>query len=149
MPGRQNQQTMWFLKMKTKRIYISWDQWEEVKANMWGRVSDRKSYLSKAIEFTSNHQLYGFYMLKVVDLWPNSCLNALTDYSLNRKAWIGHAACAMALNCPEDITREAWRYLTNEQQFLANNQAAAAIQKWEYSYAKSKGIRISMAAALL
>lgn len=135
--------------MKFKRVYIPLEKWEEVNANMWGKVRDRKAYLNRAIDFTSNHQLYGHYMLKVINTWPNSCENALTDYSLNRKAWVGHAACAMALNCPEDITREAWRHLTNEQQFLANNQAANAIQKWEITYAKSKGIRISVAETLL
>lgn len=98
---------------------------------MWGDVQDRKAMLERAIAFTGDHKLYGSYMRRVVSEWPNSCANALTDIGMNRKAWIGHAACAMALGCPEDITRKAWGFLSDEQRVLANAEAAAAIQSWE------------------
>ena len=101
---------------------------------MWGAVDDRKEYLTKAIAFTGNHQLYGYWMNAVVDRWWFSCENALTDDALSKKAWIGHAACALAFGCPEDIVRLAWGSLTDEQQFLANEQAERAIQKWSNTY---------------
>lgn len=123
---------------KFKRVYHPYDKWEEMRFNMWGSVDDVKSMLQKAIEFTGNHKLYGEYMQKVIREWPISCENALTDYLLNRKAWIGHAACAMAIQCPENITRKAWRFLTYEQQYLANEQARRAIQSWENNYIESK-----------
>jgi len=88
-------------------------------------------------------------MQRVTVEWPNSCINALTDYNLNRKAWIGHAACALALRCPEDITRQAWGLLTNEQRILANHQADRAIQSWEMRYRASLGIRADVASPLL
>lgn len=127
--------------MKLKRVWLPIEVWEEVSHNMWGEVSDRKRYLARAVIFTGNHRLYGRYMRKVITEWPNSCINALTDYNLNRKAWIGHAACALALRCPEDITRQAWGLLTDEQRLLANRQAERAIQSWEVRYRKSLGIR--------
>jgi hypothetical protein len=117
-----------------KRKYIRHELWEEIKHNMWGDVSDHKAMLEKAIEFTGNANLYGEYMIKVVDGWPNSCTNALTDDSLNKRAWIGHAACALALGCPEDITRKAWGLLTDEQRFLANKKADRAIAIWRKKY---------------
>ena len=126
--------------MNLTRIYHPVDLWEEVKFNMWGDVSNTRLYLEKAIEFTGNHKLYGFYMQRVINEWKYSCENALTDKNLNRKAWIGHAACALAINCPEDITRKAWSYLTYEQQRLANNEARHAIALWENNHAKSRGI---------
>lgn len=116
---------------------------------MWGEVSNRKTYLRRAVLFTGNHRLYGRYMIKVTQEWPNSCVNALTDYNLNRKAWIGHAACALALHCPEDITRQAWGMLTNEQRILANRQADRAIQSWEVRYRKSIGVRFNVEEAML
>lgn len=116
--------------MFMKKIWVRCELWEEIKYNMWGRVENRKEYLSKAIEFTGNHKLYGKYMNMVVDNWPNSCLNALTDDKLNQKAWIGHAACALAIQCPEYITREAWGYLSNVQREMANIQAKRAIKRW-------------------
>lgn len=127
--------------MKLKRVWIPVEQWEEVSFNMWGEVKNRKRYIERAVTFTGNHRLYGRYMIRVTTEWPNSCLNALTDNNLNKKAWIGHAACALALRCPEDITRQAWGLLSNEQRILANKQADRAIQAWEMRYRES--LRIS------
>ncbi len=76
-------------------------------------------------------------MGRVVDEWKNSCEHNLTNKTQNRKAWIGHAACALAFNCPEDIVREAWGYLTEKQQIAANCKAVNAIEYWEENYGKS------------
>ena len=135
--------------MKLKRIWLPIDAWEEIGSNMWGEVANRRLFLQRAEIFTGNHRLYGRYMQRVTVEWPNSCINALTDYNLNRKAWIGHAACALALRCPEDITRQAWGLLTDEQRILANRQASRAIQSWEVRYRASLGIRADMASPLL
>ncbi len=119
-----------------ERVYHPYWEWEEIEHNMWGDVGDRKAYLKKAIAFTSDHKKYGRFMNRVVSEWPISCENALTDDSINKKAWVGHAATALAIGCPEDITREAWGHLTDEQQLLANEEARKAIQAWEYNYFK-------------
>jgi len=74
-------------------------------------------------------------MVKVVEQWKHSCEHNLSNLEQNRKAWIGHAACALAFQCPEDIIRQAWGYLTKEQQILANNEAEKAIKLWESEYA--------------
>lgn len=123
--------------------------WEEVKFNMWGKVDDNRLYLDKAIEFTGDHKLYGSFMMKVVNDWPYSCENALTDYHMNRRAWIGHAACALAIGCPENITRQAWKDLSYEQQYLANKEASRAIRAWENMYIESGKLRESMGGTLL
>lgn len=125
---------------KIKRVYRNYSEWEEVKHNMWGKVSDREKARTAAIDFTSNHKEYGFFMNRVVLEWVVSCENALTDNMINRKAWIGHAACALALSCPEDIVRQAWGELTTNEQFLANTEAERAIRLWEFNYKKNNGI---------
>ena len=134
---------------KFKRVWHPYYKWEEVPHNMWGTVSDRKRSTLIAIDFTGSHKLYGFYMTKVVNEWPVSCENALTDYYMNRKAWIGHAAVALALGIPEDITRQAWKNLNYEQQYLANKEAIRAISSWENMYIESKELRASMGGSLL
>ena len=116
---------------------------------MWGKVENRRLYLDRAVKFTGDHVLYGSYMDRVVKEWPVSCENALTDYYMNRKAWIGHAACALAINCPEDITRQAWKELSYEQQYLANQEAIRAIRTWENMYIESKELRKSLGETLL
>jgi hypothetical protein len=112
-------------------IWHPYWSWEEVKYNMWGSVDNRKYWLQKAIDFTGDHYLYGSWMLKVADQWKYSCEHNLTKSDINKKAWIGHAAVAMAIQCPEDIVREAWSCLTQEQQDLANMKAQEAINYWE------------------
>jgi len=118
-------------------IWHPWHKWEEVQANMWGSVNNRKHWLEKAIEFTGDHVLYGSWMIRVAEQWPFSCEHNLTKLDQNRKAWIGHAAVAMAIQCPEDIVRQAWGFLSKEQQDLANKQAQKAIEHWESRRAKN------------
>lgn len=134
---------------KLPRVYRHYMEWEEIDHNMWGSVENRKLWLKRAIEFTSDHKKYGRFMMRVINEWPISCENALTDYSLNRKAWVGHAACALAIGCPEDITREAWGNLTDEQQLLANKEAERAIREWEDNYRKSRGLYSNMGREML
>ena len=116
-------------------IWHPYWKWEEVDANMWGNVENKKEWLQKAITFTSDHELYGAWMIVVASEWKYSCEHNLTKTGTNKKAWIGHAAVAKAIQCPEDIVREAWGYLTEEQQNLANDKAQKAIEYWERRYA--------------
>jgi hypothetical protein len=134
---------------KFKRVYHPYELWEEIKFGMWDDVSDEKEWLEKAILFTGDHKLYGSFMMRVVYEWPISCENALTDYNINRRAWVGHAACALGMGCPEHITRKAWRFLSYEQQYLANEEASRAIRAWENNYFKSQQLRESLGGALL
>ena len=113
------------------RVYHPYWMWEENKFNMWGNVDNKEKFLKWAIEFTGDHKLYGRFMLRVVNEWKYSCEHNLSNIEQNRKAWIGHAACALANECPEDIVRQAWGYLSQEQQDLANNEADIAIKTWE------------------
>lgn len=128
-------------KKRFKKVYHPYWLWEENQHNMWGEADDKSAMLKKAIEFTGNWKLYGMYMERVAREWHYSCENHLTDQNINRRAWIGHAACAMALKCPEDITRKAWGYLTDEQRVLADRKADEAIAVWEELYIKDKGLR--------
>jgi hypothetical protein len=125
---------------KIKRIYHHYMSWEEHHAKMWHSLPKEEfnEMLPKAIEFTGNHELYGAWMLKVLKVWPISCEQNLTDNSINRRAWIGHAACCLAIGCPENITRQAWHYLTKDQQDDANNKADQAISIWENRQEKIK-----------
>ena len=135
--------------LKQPQIYHPVQLWEEIAHNLWGRVDDRNAYTQRAIHFTGNHTEYGHYMRRVCNEWPISTENAFTDPHLNHRAWVGHAACALAFNCPEDIVRQAWRYLSDEQKLLANKEASRAIAGWQRAYIKDRGIRRDMAAAML
>ena len=113
------------------RVYHPYWIWEETDFNMWGTTPNRREMLEWAIEFTGDHVKYGEAMMSVANEWKYSCEHNLSNLTQNRKAWIGHAACAYAKKCPEDIVREAWSHLTKEQQYLANGVADLAIKHWE------------------
>ena len=123
-----------------KRIYHNYLKWEEHHAGMWQGLPKEEAdkMLPKAIEFTGDHKLYGSWMMKIIYAWPYSCEQNLTDNSINRRAWIGHAACCLAIGCPEHITRQAWHYLTQKQQDKANAQADKAINIWEEIHEEKK-----------
>ena len=127
------------MKTSTDRIYHPYWMWEELEHNMWGYVNDKPKFLKAAIEFTGDHKKYGRFMMRVVNEWLYSCEHNLSNKTQNRKAWVGHAAVALALGCPEDIVRSAWSHLTEEQQILANNEASIAIKYWETEICQSAG----------
>jgi len=133
-----------------ERIYIRWDWWEEYHFGLWRNVygEERDKYLKMAIRFTGNAELYGKYMLLALRRWPYSCTNNLSNTSINRQAWIGHAACCIAIGCPEDITRLAWHELTQEQQDLANHKADIAIATWEQYFHKGVQLCLNIASGL-
>lgn len=123
-----------------RRVYHHYEKWEEYHNKMWeGRSKEEEAeLLEKAIKFTGNAELYGQYMIKVIREWPISCEQNLTATGVNKQAWIGHAACCIALGCPEHVTRRAWHQLTQEQQDKANAKADIAIATWQKEYRRRK-----------
>ena len=122
-----------------KKIWHPFWLWEDIPMGRKVEAKDEDLFLQKAIEFTGNHELYGSWMMRVIEEWPISCEQNLTDDSLNKQAWIGHAACQMAIECPEYITRKAWGMLNQEQRDLANLQADRAIHEWKQRHSKESG----------
>lgn len=121
-----------------KQIYTPYWEWECFKNSMWKKKSD-DVLLQKAIEFTGNHLEYGKAMREVVLKWPSTMLNHLTNESINKKAFIGHCACSYKLGIPENIVRQAWKYLNQDQQRLANKEAEKAFELWRNQYMKKLG----------
>ena len=93
-----------------KRLWRPYWEWECYKHGMWSRVprDQERELVLKAIDFTGDAELYGSWMVKAVHEFTVSCSHHLTDQSLNKRAYIGHAACALALGLPEYIVRKAW-----------------------------------------
>lgn len=119
-----------------KRIYHPYWKWEDYLDGMWRVVPKPEDDLlfPKAVEFTGNAELYGSFMLRVAQEWPIACEQNLTNEGMNRLAWIGHAACSMAIHCPEYITRRAWSSLKQRQRDDANAKAQYAVEMWLHSF---------------
>jgi hypothetical protein len=114
---------------RISKIYHHYEKWEEHKFGMWLTPSKEEAerLLPMVVKFTGNHIKYGNAMLEVIKSWKYSCEDKLTDTNLNRKAWLGHAACCHKFGWPESLVRLAWGKLNNQQQLLANGQAERAI----------------------
>jgi hypothetical protein len=126
------------MKRKFKRVFHRWEKCEEYASQMWKVVplETREGYVSKSAELMIDSAAFEQAMLKAIQDWPNSCEAALTAATMNHQAWMGHAGCAINHNAPEDLTRLAWRTLTQEQQDLANAAADNAIAAWRNQYAE-------------
>jgi hypothetical protein len=124
------------LKMRLSRVWHPVTDWEEMATPMWESGGDCD--LEQAVEFTGDHKLYGAAMDRIIIEWPISCENALTNYNINRKAWVGHAAAALAIGSPQLLTRKAWSFLDDRQRALANREAARCIGLWERAYIKDR-----------
>lgn len=112
--------------------YTPYWLWECYKNGMWDKsIELNPDTLSMAIDFTSDHKLYGSAMREVVFLWENSMLNFLTNKSINRKAYLGHCAVCYKIGLPEFIVRAAWKHLSEKQRSLANLEAEKTIKIWE------------------
>jgi len=98
---------------------------------MWRKAENRHEMLRAAVAFTGADEAYGWAMRRVIKEWPMSCEHNLSNITQNRRAWLGHAACALTMGFCEDVVREAWGHLTDLQRELADQKAEMAIEEWE------------------
>jgi hypothetical protein len=126
---------------RLKRVFHPYTLWEDAAAGMWRNVSgeERQQYLEQAARLMRDPVSFLAAMTIVTHTWPYSCEANLTTRSINRQAWIGHAATVLAVGAPEDVTRQAWWTLNQVEQDAANAVADAAIAQWESNYLEAKG----------
>jgi hypothetical protein len=122
-----------------KREFYHYTQWEDYKSGMYRNVekSDILDFVSKAKDLLSSPEQLGAAMAQVVTDWPVSAAHNLTNNEANSKAWLGQAACCIAYNVPEDLTRMAWNTLSTTEMRLANNEAEQVIKRYEQSKKKN------------
>lgn len=136
------------MKRKINQVWVPYWFWEDWHNGMWNKMEKEQEseMLQKSIEFTGNWLLYGAAMIKVVELWPLTMLNNLTNPSINKRAFLGHCACCMEIGCPEYITRMAWRQLTDRQRFDADEIAQIVIEEWhekaDLSVYQNMGVKV-------
>lgn len=120
------------MKIRIKQVYIPYWEWEDWINGMWRKLAkdQEAEFIQRAIEFTGDWVKYGESMERVINLWPRTMINSLSNPSINKRAFLGHCAVQMQINCPEYITRIAWRQLTEEQRVNADKIAQHHIDNW-------------------
>jgi hypothetical protein len=122
-----------------KRIYHRFEKCEEYANGMWRgtEAAERAGFIGAAASLMRDPPAFRDAMIRAVNEWPFSCEQNLTASSINKQAWIGHAGCCIATQTPEDLTREAWGTLTQDQQDVANRMADEALAYWAGKYAEA------------
>lgn len=130
--------------MKIKQRYVPYWEWEDYINGMWGK--DER--LQEAIEFTGDYIKYGNAMKEVVEAWPRTMLNSLTNTSINKRAFLGHCAVCYKLGICESTTRAAWKELTDQQRYDADKVAQETINNWLHDY-RNKQVYKNVGGSLL
>jgi hypothetical protein len=116
------------------RHHHPWTDLEEYQPDggMWRLPAThaRDTHIREAEYLMADPDRFYAAMVRALDEWPRSCEVAMTTPGLNRRAWIGHAGCYLAVGSPEETTRLGWHRLDDAAQFSANDAADRAIEVW-------------------
>lgn len=123
-----------------KRIYHPYEKWEDYKAGFYDNISGekKKELLLKVVELFSSKKLTKKYMQKVINEWTYSCEHNLSNYSMNRIAYLGQSACCLFAGIPSTITMEGWNMVSKENRDIADKIADKLIQNWEKEYSNKQ-----------
>jgi len=113
------------------RVFRHYTEWEAYGAGMWSTVPNREDSVAASVDLLAAPADLEGAMFRVLDEWPISSLVNLSDRQGNRRAWMGQAACCLAVGAPEDVTREAWGILDDLQRRAANEAADTVIATWD------------------
>lgn len=129
------------------RKYHKYTDWEDYKNGMYSAHKyDESETISLCVKLFNDFDLFEEYCNKVIELWPVSSSENLTNINLNRKAWIGQACCSFALKSTELTTKKAWKILSCTTQNKCNIIAENTIKKYER---KHKSIHKKMGTKML
>jgi len=113
-----------------KRKYIPYYIWEDYLNGMYsGSVNQYDSLM--AVELLTDQKQFYSIGLHVLNNWPNTCLEHLTNTSINRIAWIGQACCNYIYGCNEISVKQAWKNISLEKQLMANHTAKLILDRYE------------------
>jgi len=114
--------------MKVKQIYHHYTKWEDYKNGFYGK---RDTNTDKVFDIFNDEYKTKMYMNKVITDWTISCEHNLSNYSMNRVAYLGQAACCLYAGISNLTTMYAWKFLDYEIQERSDKIAIKIILLWE------------------
>lgn len=112
------------------QAFAPYYEWEDYLSGFYKHKCNKPCNISKSREMLLSHELFYQDSLNTFRNWPVTCLVHLTNNTINRKAWIGHAAAYFNYGVCEACTVKAWHSLNENEQYSANNTADAAVKEW-------------------
>ena len=120
---------------KINQVYFPYWEWECYHAGMFSRHPPKnmsaESCMTEYKKFLQNLPLFHDSMKQVAFSWPKSCLNFLTNESINRIAWLGQSAMCIYSGISRQF-RAGFCLLDETQKSLANNAALDFLCDWIY-----------------
>lgn len=117
---------------KKSRIFHTYDKWEchdagFYKQNVEGMTAEecRTAYR----DFLSDLDRFRSAATKVINEWVHSCEHYLTNFAMNRIAWIGQAAMCYETGVPSKYC-SGFNLLTEDQKQAANEVALDVLNDW-------------------
>jgi len=107
--------------------------WEDWQHGMFRTTATRGDdvLLERSIALLQNQDALYAAMSRACNEWPIASTENLTKQDINRRAWLGWAACCINHKAPDIVTRRAWVLLSENERINANLIAERVIVEWE------------------
>lgn len=115
---------------KMDQFFEHHEKWECLKYGMYSSKKPKDEMVLKSAKLLSDQVLFGDALNKLKLSWPVSLKVHLTNSGINRKAYLGRAACCVELGVNELTVQIAWRTLDTETQKEANKTAQNFIKQY-------------------
>lgn len=117
---------------KDTRVFHTYDKWECHKAGFYkpsveGMTADECQRAYR--DFLADLDRFRDAANCVINEWTHSCEHYLTNFAMNRIAWIGQAAMCYATGIPSKFC-SGFNLLSEEQQQAANEVALDVLNDW-------------------
>lgn len=117
---------------KTSRIFHTYDKWECEKAGFYAQNVDGKTSAQceeMYRDFLADTERFRNAANSVIEEWTNSCEHYLTNFAMNRIAWIGQAAMCYETGVPSKYC-SGFNLLAEEEKQAANEVALDVLNDW-------------------
>jgi len=117
---------------KGGRVFHTYEKWECHKAGFYASKFDgmKADECKEAYrDFLSDSEKFREALSHVIVEWKYSCEHYLTNFAMNRIAWLGQAAMCYATGIPSKYCG-GFNLLSDSQQREANSVALIALNEW-------------------
>lgn len=116
-----------------KRIYHPYTLWEDYKNGFFKSETDlnlEEQILACKDLFLDLKEFENVLSVLIKD-WKYSMEHNLTNEALNKIAYLGQASCSYKFKISNDISRQGYNLLTEEEKQKADDMAKKYLEKWE------------------
>lgn len=115
-----------------EQIFHHYTKWEDFHAGQYALTCDDElTAIRNSACLLANCPLLREMMRSVTEQWKYATEVNLTNPDINRRAWLGQAACCFRYGVPNFTVKIAWHTLEAHQQREANAVADSVIATWE------------------